>query len=211
MMPNRRQMLSLALAGAAPLGLLDRAWAAGTSTLGGRAFGSYWRLSLVGDGEGLLESIDAVIRSVDRAMSPYRADSETSRFSASRSTDWVAVSPHTHSVVAAALAMARHCNGFFDPTVGPLVGRFGFGPMRGERSGDHRQLALGAGAIRKHDPGLSLDLCGIAKGHALDRIVAALDAQGLQQLSARSRRRGLRARPPSCRPRLAGGDRRPAC
>ncbi len=178
MMPDRRHFL--ALAGAAPLALPALARAAGTSTLGGHAFGSYWRLSLVGDGEGLRESIEAIVRSVDRAMSPYRADSETSRFTASRSTDWVAVSPHTQSVVAAALAMARRSKGLFDPTVGPLVGRFGFGPIQGKRSGDHQQLAVGAGAIRKHDAGLSLDLCGIAKGHALDRIVAALDAKGLQ-------------------------------
>lgn len=179
MQPNRRQIL--ACAGAVACGWSTSARADKTSTFGGRAFGSYWRLSMpAGDpGERLRAAVERVIESVDCTMSPYRADSEISRFNAARSTGWVAVTPATHGVVAAALSMAQRCGGAFDPTVGPLVARLGFGPITGRRSGDHRQLALGAGVIRKADPDLSLDLCGIAKGHALDGIVAALDRAGL--------------------------------
>ena len=181
MLPNRRHFLACAGAGAASWALSAPTWAAQTPTFGGHAFGSYWRISVAAGerGERLRARIESVIGSVDRAMSPYRADSEISRFNAARSTGWMAVTPATQSVVAAALSMAQRCQGAFDPTVGPLVGRYGFGPITGRRSGDHRQLAVGAGAIRKHDAHLSLDLCGIAKGHALDGIVAALDGAGL--------------------------------
>ena len=46
--------------------------------LGGPAFGSYWRAVLPegGDAAAAGAAIAAVVRSVDAAMSPYRADSE---------------------------------------------------------------------------------------------------------------------------------------
>lgn len=180
-MPQRRRQL-LAWAGTLPWLLATPAHATATPSFGGPAFGSYWRLSGVADDHrrpAIEAAIATVIGAVDRALSPYRADSEISRFNAARSTGWWALTPTAQSVVAAALALARRCDGAFDPTVGPLVGRFGFGPIGGSRHGDHRQLAVDIGAVRKDDPRLTLDLCGIAKGHALDRIVAALDANGL--------------------------------
>ena len=169
----------LALGAVAPLACAVPALAAPTASVGGRAFGSYWRLSCadVGALARAQISIEAIVASVNRGMSPNRHDSEIGRFNALSSTDWMPVSQHTQSVVAAALDMAQRCAGSFDPTVGPLVGRYGFGPIGGVRSGSYRQVALRSGAIRKHDARLSLDLCGIAKGHALDRIVAALDAE----------------------------------
>lgn len=206
---NRRQLLCLAgvVLASGP------SQAARKTTLAGRAFGSYWRLSCAGavDADRLRASIESVITSVDGAMSPYRADSEIARFNASESTAWFMVSRETQTVVAAALAMARLCHGSFDPTVGPLVGRFGFGPIGGSRAGDHRQLSVSHGAIRKDDPRLSLDLCGIAKGHALDRMVEALDGAGfdhyLLELGGEVFARG---RHPSARPwQVAVEDPRP--
>ncbi len=176
---NRRHFLALSCV--APLFPAQSVRAAATSTFGGHAFGSYWRITCRegSSTDRLRARIATIIASVDAAMSPYRPDSEIARFNASRSTDWLAVSPHTQTVVAAALHAARRCHGSFDPTVGPLVGRYGFGPIGGSRHGNHRHLAVRAGAIRKDDAGLTLDLCGIAKGHALDRMVVALDALGI--------------------------------
>lgn len=172
---NRRHFL--ALSGAAPLAAALPTQAAGTSRIGGRAFGSYWRVSCadVAADARIRASIERVIESVDQRMSPYRPDSEIGRFNSTLSSDWMTVSRPTQTVVAVALRMAQRCGGFFDPTVGPLVGRYGFGPITGERYGSHRQLSVRDGAIRKSDVHLSLDLCGIAKGYALDRMVAALD------------------------------------
>lgn len=176
---NRRRFL--ALAGAATLPAAPPAHAAQTTTLGGRAFGSYWRVTCWRgiDTTRLRAIVESVVASVDGAMSPYRNDTEIARFNASASTAWFTVSRDTHTVVTAALDMARRCRGAFDPTVGPLVGRFGFGPIGGQRAGDHRQMSTRPGAIRKDDPRLTLDLCGIAKGHALDRMVDALDGAGI--------------------------------
>lgn len=182
-------------------------------TLGGLAFGSYWRVSGVGGpgAERLRARIEAIVASIDRRLSPYRADSEITRFNASRSGNWFKVSPETQTVVAAALSMAQRCKGSFDPTVGPLVGRYGFGPIVGSRAGHHRQLSVDASAIRKDAAELSLDLCGIAKGYALDRMVQDLDGAGFEDyLIELGGEVFARGRHPSARPwQVAIEDPRP--
>jgi thiamine biosynthesis lipoprotein len=45
---------------------------------------------------------------------------------------------------------------------------------------EYIEVDLEANAVRKRKPGIQLDLSGIAKGHAVDRVTAALDAQGLE-------------------------------
>jgi thiamine biosynthesis lipoprotein len=147
----------------------------------GPAFGAAWRAALPAgpDAGAVGTALRAVVASVDGAMSPFRADSEISRFNASDETGWIAVAAETRAVVTEGLRVARLSGGAFDPTVGALVGRYGFGPIIRPSAGDHRDIAVGTAGIRKAQPSMTLDLCGIAKGHALDRMVAALDGMGL--------------------------------
>ena len=157
--------------------------AAGTRVLGGPAFGSYWRLTISDDVDGGLasESVEAVIGLVDNAMSPYLPDSDVSRFNRARSTNWAPMSDVTSSVVDAALQVAARTGGAFDPTVGPIVGRYGFGPIQeGSSNGSYLDLNVRAGAVRKDVADLTIDLCGIAKGHALDLAVASLTGLGIE-------------------------------
>lgn len=77
------------------------------------------------------------------------------------------------SVVSEALRIAAQTSGAFDPTIGPIVSRFGFGPIKGQ-TGRFDQIQLRKNAIRKTNPNLTLDLCGIAKGYAVDQIAKAL-------------------------------------
>lgn len=152
-----------------------------TRVIGGPAFGSSWRVTLT---EGAREdsiavAIRSIVESVSAAMSPYRSDSELSRFNASNNRDWQPMSPPLCAVVRESLDMAVLSAGAFDPTVGPIVARYGFGPIRrhgGE--GSYLDLSVRSDAVKKKGASLSLDLCGIAKGHALDRMVAALDSLG---------------------------------
>lgn len=154
---------------------------AATSVIGGPAFGSYWRASLDrgSDLHAARRRIEAVIASIGAAFSPYDGRSELSRFNARRTTDWTPVSPDFRTVLRAALRIAATSSGAFDPTVGPIVGRYGFGPIRGAQDGGYRQLALGTDGIRKEDHRITVDLCAIAKGHALDRMRDALVELGL--------------------------------
>jgi thiamine biosynthesis lipoprotein len=145
--------------------------------------------------EALGRDIARILESVDARMSTYRADSELSRFNAA-TTEPTPVSRDTLTVVEAALRMSRSSGGAFDPTVGPLVDLWGFGPRNahgqvpsqdridevGRRVGYDK---VGTGArpplLRKRQGDVRLDLSSIAKGFGVDRVAEHLDRRGLRQ------------------------------
>jgi thiamine biosynthesis lipoprotein len=180
---TRRRLMMLTtgavLAGALP------ATASDTVRMSGRAFGTSWhvRLRSSGDLEALGRGLVGELERVDRAMSPFRADSAITRFNA-RPAGWHQLDPDLSTVTAAALRIAAASGGAFDPSVGPDVERYGFGPIRGERAGDHDGLAVEGEAIWKADSRLTLDLCGIAKGYALDLMARRIEAAGYMDFVA---------------------------
>jgi thiamine biosynthesis lipoprotein len=169
------------LAGACSLAFARPVLAApGAAVIEGPAFGASWR-AVVPAGSDLREiggALQAVVASVDAAMSPFRQDSEITRFNISNDSDWIALSATTCEVVEEALQVTEVTAGAFDPTMGGVVGQFGFGPIVRRSTGDHSGISLRPGAVRKMQPDLTLDLCGIAKGYALDRMVEAIEALG---------------------------------
>ncbi|MDJ0631334.1 MAG: FAD:protein FMN transferase [Rhodobacter sp.] len=150
--------------------------------IGGHAFGSYWRLvsgSEV-DETNVRALIGLRIETTNASMSPYLRHSELTILNSNDSTDWVRLSGDMAEVARHALQTAEESGGAFDPTVGPIVGQYGFGPIRRAKVGDAGDLEFRNGALRRSKPGVTVDLCGIAKGWALDRTVAALEASGIR-------------------------------
>ena len=179
MILNRRNLL-LGTGGA----LLSSAlpvWAEGTHMIGGPAFGSWWRAVLPSatNMQEATAAIEVVVSSVDNTMSPFKKSSEISRLNAAKDTNWHSVSDEVGKVITEGLRIARLTDGAFDPTVGPIVGRYGFGPITGTSFAGYQSIQLGEGKLRKTVPEGSLDLCGIAKGHALDRMADVLTTRGL--------------------------------
>ena len=153
---------------------------AGVQVDGGHAFGSSWRIT-VGNAVPMYRlrpRIEAIIAEVDSQMSPYRRASDLSRFNRAGTLDWQPMPTALCHVTTEALRIAARTGGAFDPTVGPIVSRLGFGPIKG-RAGHHSGLHAHATALRKDTPDLTLDLCGIAKGYSLDRIVGELTRAGV--------------------------------
>ncbi|TYR36119.1 FAD:protein FMN transferase [Mesorhizobium microcysteis] len=178
---TRRHLLALAgaaaIAGCAPT-------ATGASealqVIGGSAFGTHWRLTLPqqADCDALHEQITALLAELDHLFSPWRPDSILGQFNAGGSKAF-AVPGEVATVTKRALDLAKASGGFFDPTVGPLVSRWGFGPIAGAAPlHGWRTLSIGDGQILREDPAVTLDLCGIAKGYALDRIARTVEAAG---------------------------------
>lgn len=170
----------LALGGAALLLAKAPALARGAApvkALSGAAFGTGWRVVLRDDADtsGLKDRLDGTLDAIDRAFSPWRADSVIGRFNRGDAGE-AAVSDAVVGVTRAALAIAEASGGRFDPTVGPMVARWGFGPIdRGEMRPDGwREIRAENGHVARASPGLTLDFCGIAKGYALDRMTADL-------------------------------------
>ena len=132
------------------------------------------------------EAFDEVDR-VDRLMSHYKADSPLSRLNREAAGRPVKVEPELFDFIADAMRYNRESGGAFDITVGPLMKAWGFfrgeGPLAGRRRARRRPASR-----RKHaphtefrertvafdEPGVEIDLGGIAKGYAVDRVVALL-------------------------------------
>lgn len=149
--------------------------AAATVTLSGTAFGTLWRITLPGgDHAALRPAIVRDLAELDAEMSPWRPDSLLSRINA-MPAGVARVTPEFEVVFAAAKAVGEASGGAFDPRVGPAVARWGFGPIEGPaRAG---RFVLDGGRLAKHGAA-TLDLCGIAKGRALDRLADLLRARG---------------------------------
>lgn len=141
----------------------------------------------------LQREIDQLLALLNRSMSTYDPRSELSRFNQSASTGWTPASPDLTAVLHEALQVSALSEGAFDPTVGPLVNLWGFGPDRRapavpsrvsldatrKRVGYHYlQVRPDERLIRKTRAAAYVDLSGIAKGYGVDRVAALIEARG---------------------------------
>ncbi|MFO1218000.1 MAG: FAD:protein FMN transferase [Burkholderiaceae bacterium] len=136
---------------------------------------------------------DAVIREmhrIDRAMSPYKPDSELSRINREAHAAAVSVSHELFTLLQRAQHFSRLSDGAFDITyaaVGHLYDyRAGVRPTvealeRARQAVGWRMLQLDAAArsVRFARDGMRIDLGGFAKGHAVDNCVALLRDHGI--------------------------------
>ncbi len=136
------------------------------------------------------------IARIESLLSVYRPDSEISQFN--RSPDRIVpLSAEVREVLAQALRFAEISDGAFDPTLGPLIRLWGFGPDGIDRPGgmEHppdpsdiaaaRQrvgfpkLRLRDDGVERLTEGMEIDLGGIGKGYAIDRAVRVLQSAGI--------------------------------
>jgi thiamine biosynthesis lipoprotein len=142
----------------------------------------------------LQQKVDARLKELNSLMSTYDESSELSRFNQYAGDDWFAVSPEMATVVKFALEVAASTDGAFDPTVGPAVNLWGFGPEGRrktppsdeeitavqERIGyQNVEVRIDPPALRKKRPDVYLDLSAVAKGFAVDEIARLLEGAGL--------------------------------
>ena len=182
MMPHlsRRRLLKLGGTSLATASIWAPALALGATpllTLEGRAFGARWLVTLPAGANtaGLRPAIETLLADIDQKMSPWRPDSEITAFNRAPAGSQT-VSPETGLVAQAALDAANLSDGWFNPAVGPLVAQWGFGPIEGTtgRAAPWAHLAAAPDALSKTEIGLTFDLCGIAKGYALDRMATTI-------------------------------------
>lgn len=144
------------------------------------------------DQEELQSSIDAELLRINQSMSTYQDDSIISAFNASKSTDWFEVSKSFVLVTDAALKIAADTAGAFDPTIGPLVRRWGFGKdesvgvpaddeiarLLRQTGFEHLTVDLQNRSVKKSRADIQLDLNAIAKGYAVDQLAALVQSLG---------------------------------
>lgn len=171
--------------------------AAPVIALDGETMGTTWRatIAIAGavDPAGVRDAIVARLASLVAEMSHWQPESLLSRFNRSAAGDWTTLPADFAQVMTVGLRVAAMSGGAFDPARGRLVDLWGHGPPGPRPRPDAAaietvlaaegwtRLAWGAPAARLRQPGgLSLDLSGIAKGHAVDVIADLLTARGLR-------------------------------
>lgn len=145
------------------------------------------------DRERILDRAFKLLREIDARMSHYQETSEISRVNRLGYESPQEVSPETFEVIEASVKFYEKSGGVFDITVLPLVKLWGFfdGKPHLPRPEEIQNLLPRIGAhqlilepeTRKvgfRVPGMEIDLGGIAKGYACDRVVGLLKSEGIE-------------------------------
>lgn len=150
--------------------------------LGGETMGTEWSLSFVTGGADIRPLVESVLADVIAESSLWEPESEICRFNRAAAGAQVPLSTGFAAVVGCALQLAAESGGAFDPRVGRLSAHWGFGPSGVPAAGDiptpPQPLQLSDGVLTQPG-GVWLDLNGIAKGQAVDRVAHALRAAGI--------------------------------
>ncbi|MBV8250767.1 MAG: FAD:protein FMN transferase [Comamonas sp.] len=169
--------------------------------LHGRTMGTSWSLRLANPEYRPVEPAQALVQQVlDEViaqMSNWETESLITRFNRSEAGQSHILPAEFAHVLEAALHWARLSGAALDPTMGALVSLWGFGPCQNPLephkaqippepeikrllgTSGHRQLNWNARTRQLLQPGgLELDLCGIAKGFAVDWVFQRLQSSG---------------------------------
>ena len=166
-------------------------------TLYGQTMGTRWRVDLLAPRTMPLDPLHGAVQSrldaIDAQMSTWREDSDLMRYNRAPANTWHALPDDFFAVMDCALEVAEASDGAFDPTVGALVGAWGFGahartgtgpaaaPPAGTRdAAAWRRLSLRPATRELLQPGGTwLDLSAIAKGYAVDAVLDLERGRGI--------------------------------
>lgn len=164
--------------------------------LSGESMGSRWIVKLDAEPARLPElqrGIQSELDAVVAQMSTWEPDSDISRYNQAPAQTWHLLPPEFLRVLAYAMSLAHDTGGAYDPTIGPLVNLWGFGPDGARASPPEaeqieaararvgwRRVTIDAIASRVLQPGGTyLDLSSVATGFGVDQVAAYLESQGV--------------------------------
>jgi len=164
----------------------------GKVTLSGNTMGTTYRIVYLDKEERDFKvQVDSILIVFNQSLSTYIPDSELSVFN--RSDSLVFNLPFFLPVLQASKDVFEKTEGAFDPTVGPLVNLWGFGP-EGPQLKDSvninsiltlvgfNQIEFDETRIKKSNPGIYLDFSAVAKGYGVDVVADYLISKGIQNL-----------------------------
>lgn len=174
------------------------------TTLHGPTMGTRWSASVDIDSTSaidlaaLQQDLAAAVQRVDEQMSPWKENSDLMRLNRAPLGAWVELPAEMLEVLDCALDVHHLSEGAFNPCVGALVEAWGFGAVRDAPDAQAIRAARNATPMAAHEsleldrPGsrarrsaaLQVDLCGIAKGYAVDRMAHVLQQHGVRHALA---------------------------
>lgn len=167
-------------------------------SLTGPTMGTAWHIKVVGLPAGmslpqLQQELQLILENINQQMSTYIPDSDLSRFNRAQAGSWQVLPADFYQVLDYALRLAQDTGGAYDPTVGPLVNLWGFGPDKARlqapsaqeieaarvRVGWQRVVLDPAQRAAQQAGHVYVDLSSVAKGYAVDKLADYLLARGL--------------------------------
>jgi thiamine biosynthesis lipoprotein len=156
--------------------------------MGTRIFVEIWADD-VAAGDAAIDAVMDEMRHIDDTMSTYKPTSEVSRVNALAATRPVRISRELFGLLESALQYSRITEGAFDITYASVGYMYDF---RQRKRPTEQQIAAALPAVnyrhvlldrknssvRFSQPGVRIDLGGIAKGFAVDQGIAVLKARG---------------------------------
>ncbi len=146
-----------------------------------------WWIRAYGATQAVLMSAETLVRDIESRLSRFRADSSLTRLNQERAADDALLA----AVVTAALQFREATGAVFDPGIGAALISAGYDrsfeclsvtPSREPRVPDGRRpsVTVEGSRVRLEGEG-SLDLGGIGKGWAVDRVAEHLEAHGVDR------------------------------
>lgn len=161
----------------------------------GEAMGTTYRVRIEDrdiDEVALERRLAAELAEIEAQASTWQNDSWLSRFNRGQSLEAQRPPDHVWQLLLLSDTLVNQTHGAFDPTIGPLVHAWGYGPGGSPGSistpdlpallqytgWDKIELDTANQTVRKLHPSVELDFSAIGKGYAVDRIAALLDEAG---------------------------------
>ena len=157
--------------------------------LQGLAQGSYYAITYYDDqGRDFQRDIDSIFHAVDMSINLWVDSSIISKVNRNEEVvlDKIFIDNFTIAQEAAVLS-----EGYFDPTISPIVAAWGFSYKNGDtitpqlidslkQLVDYRNVSIKDGKVVKANPAMTLDFNAIAQGYTSDLIASFLDRRGVK-------------------------------
>lgn len=156
--------------------------------LQGEAQGSYYAITYYDEqGRNFQREIDSIFHAVDMSVNLWVNNSVISKVNRNEEVTLDSIFIDNFRIAQEA---AKLSDGYFDPTISPIVAAWGFSYTNGDTLTaqlidslralvDYRKVRIENGSVIKDNPAMTLDFNAIAQGYTSDLIASFLESQGV--------------------------------
>ena len=156
--------------------------------LQGLAQGSYYAVTYFDEeNRNFQHEIDSIFHAVDMSVNLWVDSSIISKVNRNEDVTLDSIFIDNFNIAQEA---ARLSDGYFDPTISPIVAAWGFSYKSGDsitpqlidslkQLVDYRKIRIENGKVIKENPNMKLDFNAIAQGYTSDMIAAFLESRGI--------------------------------
>lgn len=157
--------------------------------LQGLVQGSYYAITYYDEeGRNFQHEIDSIFHAVDLSVNLWVDSSVICKVNRNEEVDLDPIFIDNFEIAQKA---AKLSNGYFDPTISPLVAAWGFSAKTGDtitpqlvdslkQLVDYRKVHIEEGKLIKENPAMKLDFNAIAQGYTTDLVGAMLASKGIK-------------------------------